>query len=426
MKLIEGRTREFKEKMSPSFLKTVSAFANDEGGEIFFGVTDHGEPKGVVEVDKTRLRIENMVNDSITPRPEYEFRQTQIDGVTLLVLLIHPGQQTPYLYKGIAYQRKDTADAPVDYHQLQQLVLRGAQLKYEEMKTKSDQLSFKYLENYLTRVTGVSGITDDMLRTLYLKNAQNEFNLAAEIFADTNSFRKRGVDVMVFGQTINQIRFRKEIARRSVLEQFDQAVELFHRYYGFEEVEGLARVQKHRIPVEAYRESLANALVHRDWSLDRHVQIEMHESHVRITSPGGLPADLTEEDYLTRTISSLRNPIIANIFFRLKLIEQFGTGIQKIRNAYQGSNHKPLFEIFDNNLRLTLPEIAENTVELTFKEISLLDYMKINQPYSRSEIEQMVDLDKSAAVRVLNKLIQAGRVTRLGKGPNTQYVRELK
>ena len=92
---------------------------------------------------------------------------------------------------------------------------------------------------------------------------------------------------------------------------------MFRQYYEYERIKGSTREKISLIPEEAFREAVASALVHRTWDIDSHVNIAMFQDRIRITSPGGLPRGVSEEEYLRGGISILRNPIIGNVFYRL-------------------------------------------------------------------------------------------------------------
>ena len=108
----ETRILEFKETITNTFLKTVSAFSNYDGGTIYFGIDDEGNIKGLPDVKQACLDIENKINDSISPQPNYML-EIQNNNRTIK-LTVQSGLQKPYLYKSKAYKRNDTATIEVD------------------------------------------------------------------------------------------------------------------------------------------------------------------------------------------------------------------------------------------------------------------------------------------------------------------------
>ena len=153
----ESRTMEFKETITNTFLKTVSAFSNYDGGVILFGIDDNGHVKGLPDVKQSCLDIENKINDSISPQPNYAL-EIQNSGQTIK-LTVKSGVQKPYLYKSKAYKRNDTATIEVDTLEFSRLVLEGKNIKFEELPYKEQDLSFETLHRKLKeRMTMSMGI----------------------------------------------------------------------------------------------------------------------------------------------------------------------------------------------------------------------------------------------------------------------------
>ena len=139
----ESRNLEFKSQVSNSFLKTVSAFANFGSGTILFGIDDNGNVLGLDDPVKTCLDIENLINDTIVPKPNFKLSITHKNKVVTLEVL--EGDNKPYLYKGKAYRRSDTASIEVDTFELKRLVLEGSNLLFEEIESSKQDLEFSYL-----------------------------------------------------------------------------------------------------------------------------------------------------------------------------------------------------------------------------------------------------------------------------------------
>ncbi len=125
-----------------TFLKTVSAFSNYDGGEIFFGIDDDGNIKGLPDVKQACLDIENKVNDSITPQPDYTLELQNNDRTVKLT--VKSGYQKPYLYKPKAYKRNDTATIEVDALELSRLILEGKNIRFEELPCEDRRQGKRY------------------------------------------------------------------------------------------------------------------------------------------------------------------------------------------------------------------------------------------------------------------------------------------
>ena len=206
---------------------------------------------------------------------------------------------------------------------------------------------------------GIEQLTKDILKTLELYSDQNGFNNAAALLADNNHFK--GIDIIRFGDSIDEIMERKSVDK---------------------------------IPEKAFREAVANALVHRMWDIPASIKISMYPDKIEISSPGGLPAGLSEDEYLNGQISLLRNPIIGNVFFRLKYIEKFGTGIMRINYAYKNILVKPEYRIFSNSIRIILP-VIKSDYKLNEAEKRLINILTDSGSMTRNEVEKAAEMEKS-------------------------------
>jgi ATP-dependent DNA helicase RecG len=411
----ESRTLEYKESITNTFLKTVSAFANYGSGEIIFGIADDGRIIGIPDLKAASLDIENRINDSIDPVPEYTLSINEKTSV--ITLRVQEGLHKPYLYKAKAYRRNDTATIAVDRLELARLILEGQNSSFEELPASDQDLSFQILEDKLIAELHIDSFSKDTLKTLELYQEGSGFNKAGELLADRNKFC--GIDMVRFGDNINIILDRKTVEHVSILKQFDQALDMFRQYYEYERIKGSTREKISLIPEEAFREAVANALVHRTWDIDSHVNIAMFQDRIRITSPGDLPRGVSEEEYLRGGISILRNPIIGNVFYRLHMIEKFGTGIRRINDTYQSSMIKPVFTIGENTICIDLPVLQEKS-DLLPDEQKVFALLK-NRELPSSAIVEATGFGKSKTVTILNKLVNKGYIMVSGTGRGTKY-----
>jgi len=412
---------EFKLEVSKTFLKTVSAYANYNDGVIVFGVDDDGEIIGIENATEESLRIENMVNDSIVPVPIFEIKIKKADNNKIIVLEVKKGKDTPFYYQGKAYKRANTSTVEVDRFELRRLSMEGLNVDYEERKASSQNLSFAALEELLKEKVGIEKINLDILRTLNLFSKEGYYNIAGELLADKNEVDFSGIDIIKFGKNINKILYRETIANESLLVQFDRAIKIFEQYYQYEEIDGYDRIKRELIPKEAFREALANAIVHRVWDINSYIQISMYEERIEINSPGGLPAGISKEEYLNGNISVLRNPIIAGVFYRLNIIEKFGTGIARINEEYIHSISKPNFDISENRIRIILPVTEFDKLDLSKEEVLVYGLLKEEVELTRKEIDSKTGFDKSKTLRVINNLIEKNIIEKTGSGVAVTY-----
>ena len=419
-KVGENKQLEYKATISSNtFLKTVSAYANYGGGKILFGVSDDGEILGVNDPVEAKLNLENKINDSISPVPEYALEIQEGNSISLTVF---EGMYKPYIYKGKAYKRNDTATIEVDRLEYSRLILEGQGQSFEEMPALRQELTFSRLEEELVRVLEVEKLDKDILKTLELYSERKGYNNAAALLADKNDFK--GVDMVRFGKDIDEIMDREVVEKVSLLIQLEKSMEMYRKYYQYEKIDGMERRTIEKIPEKAYREAIANALVHRAWDVKASIKVSMFEDRIEISSPGGLPSERSADEYVNGQISILRNPIIGNVFFRLKYIEKFGTGILRINHLYQNSLKKPVYKVFENSIKVVLP-VIEEMGELTEMERIVWKQMQKQKEMTRIQMERSTGIKKDTLLRTLNGMIEKGLIQKAGAGRGTKYMRNV-
>lgn len=411
----ENRFLEFKSEVSNSFLKTVSAFSNIGTGIIKFGYNNDGSICGISNIEKTCLDIENKINDNITPNPNYKF---ELDYTNKTIdLIVFEGLNKPYLYKSKAYKRNDTATIEMDHLELQRAILEGKNMYFEELPYDG-KLEFNYLTKVFKEKLNVE-LNNDVFKTLGLIDKNGNYNNGAAILADQNTFS--GIDIVKFGDSINEIMDRGTLKGKSIFEQYDFAFDYYNKYYVYELINGPERKAIHKIPESAFREALANALIHRTWDDTPNIRISMLKDRVILTSPGGLLSSISKEEYLNGQVSKLRNPIIANIFFRLKMIEMFGTGILRIKELYKDLPVQPEFKIYENSITVELPT-TDSRPTVTKDEQLILDYLNKGIIATSGDIVISTGLSKDKTLRLLKGLINKGYVKTTGVGKATKYL----
>ena len=183
----------------------------------------------------------------------------------------------------------------------------------------------------------------------------------------------------------------------------------------------------------AYRETIANAIVHREYMLESDIRVEIFDDRMEIISPGGLPIGITEEEYLDGRVSIPRNRIIADIFLRLGIIERLATGIRRIREYYKNSGVNPKFLIAQNSIKVILPKINHKTnsseqlplnkfeTNLNENELKIMKYVKSAERITRKEAENILSLKKTQTAQILTEMVDKGLLLKVGAGRNTNY-----
>ena len=419
MYMRETRTLEFKETITNTFLKTVSAFSNYDGGSILFGIDDNGNVKGLPDIKQACLDIEIKINDSISPQPNYTL-EVQNNNQTIL-LFVKSGIQKPYLYKSKAYKRNDTATIEVDTLEFSRLILEGKNIRFEELPCKDQELSFEILYSKLKESVQIETFNRDTLKTLNLYDNVNGYNNAGGLLADRNHFP--GIDMVKFGESISIIQKRVTFENISILDVYEKAIAVFRDYYEYEVIQEADRKKVEKIPEAAFREAIANSLIHRVWDVESQIRVLMFDDRIEVVSPGGLPSGITVNEYLAGKLSALRNRNLANVFYRLGFVEIFGTGIIRIKQLYEESLAKPEFEVSENAIKVVLP-IFENNFNLSEDEKAIYKVLSKTMLKSISEIAPYVPFGKSKTTQLLKSMGQKGVVIVEGKGRSTKYIKK--
>ncbi len=411
----EDRFLEFKSEITNTFLKTVSAFSNIGTGIIRFGYNDDGIVCGLNgDLNGICLDLENKINDSISPRPNFRFECNYKNNT--IDLIVYEGLYKPYMYKSKAYKRNDSSTVEMDLLELHRAILEGKNLSYEQLDYDGI-LNFETFKEKLKGIIGIS-LNNDILKTFGLINDNGKYNNAALIISDNNSLA--GVDIVRFGDSINIMMDRKTICNASIFKMYDEAYDMYKKYYQYEIIDGPNRRIENIVPENAFREALANALVHRTWDDTPNIRISMFSDKIEITSPGGLLHSISKEEYLDGQVSKLRNPIIANVFFRLKYIEMFGTGILRIKQLYQNSTFKPEFKIYDNSLTIVLPSLNIKP-NVTVDEAKIIDYLKNGMQASSNDLAVVTGFSKDKVLKLIKSLQAKGYIKVFGIGKATRY-----
>lgn len=410
----ESPTLEYKETMTKTYLKSVSAFANYGDGEIVFGIADDRRIVPIEDPEQLCLDIENQINDSFSPCPEYSLRINEDGTVSLFV---KKGEFTPYLYHGKAYKRNDSSTIEVGALERARLILRGRHMSYEELPCNKSDLRFETLQRFMKERLGVEEISLSILKSLGLYDDKLGYNNAASWISDSNE--APGLDIVVYGDSLDEFKRRMTLSRISLLDQYEKAMGIYEEECAYEKIEHGSRDRVESVPRAAYREAIANSLIHRQYDVRANTKVEIGKNGVTITSPGGLMEGMREEDFLQGSFSMPRNEKICSLFLRLRLIEALGTGISRINRSYSAYLQKPSFFVREESVTVYLPRT--DRLLLNENEKTLIGKMRRNMFYSRAEIEKLTSFNKSTIIRILNSLIGKGAIIKEGEGKNVVY-----
>lgn len=419
-KFIESKNVELKRAFSLNMYKTISAFSNLNGGSVYIGIDDDGKIVGVENIKKIKLDIENTINDVFVPRVTVEFITHKMDNKDVLELKVKKGNKRPHFYKNIAYTRTDTSTVPMDHNTLTRLMLSSENIGFDEVETNRSDLTFDYLEKVLKESLGLKELNKSSLTTLGLMK-NGICNNSAVLLSDNGNMKNSYVDLAKFKISNDVFEDRIMLDNASCLSYYFELLEIFNKYYPTLSLVSVPkRIEREQIPFGAFKEAILNAIIHRDYLINRGVQISMYEYGIEINSPGGLPEGINETVYLSGGTSILRNKTLASVFFRLGIIEQFGTGIKRIISNYSDTDEKPSFVIEDYQLKIILPVIGYEYHKLNEEE-GILAYLRSHPNATRAEMEKKLHIEKNSLLRKLNGFIEKGLIKKRGSGPNINY-----
>ena len=247
----------------------------------------------------------------------------------------------------------------------------------------------------------------------------NGFNNAAGLLADKNHFP--GIGYCQVRENISIIQREQRLKIHPFWMRMKKALAVFRDYYQYEVIQGADRKKMEKIPEAAFREAIANALIHRVWDVDSHIRVSMFDDRVEVVSPGGLPSGITAEEYLSGKLSVLRNRNLANVFYRLGFVEIFGTGITRIKQLYAEGLMKPDFEVSENAIKIVLP-LFEKDANLSEDEKVIYKLLSKTMLKPISEIAPYIPFGKSKTTKLLKDMGEKGVIAIEGKGRGTKYI----
>lgn len=416
MRYQESNNIELKEQITDTFLKTVCAFANEDGGKIIFGVNDSGKIVGIKNINEEYPKIERKIFDSISPIPYFSL---EIDhAINTIAVNVEPGDEKPYFLKHKTYIRRNTSTILADAASQKRMIMEAKGIGFEEIPLKYEFFNFEYLKNIVQKSIGVNDVDKDFLKTCGLIGKDGNFNNAARLFSDENDLS--AIDVVKYDEVNEKFSLRKSFSKCCILKQVESTLDIFEDVYSYEKIVGIKRLKFYDIPVKAFREALINAVIHRDFEIKSQIKVTFFDDRIEIMSPGVLPKDISKKEFLNSFVSVPRNYIICSMFRRLGYIERMGYGISLIKRAYRDSAVKPRFEFLDNFINVILPLIRDD-INFNNDEKAILNTLKYSKALSSSEIAALTKISKTKVVGICNMLCNRNIINKIGTGRGTKY-----
>lgn len=443
---VENKTIEFKREYVEDIKNTIVAFANCDGGTLYIGVNDDGTACGIDNVDRTMLRVTNVIRDAVRPDITMfvECSNDVMNEKPIVRVTVQRGTARPYYLhgKGIrpegVYVRQGASTVPATDAAILNMIKETGGDSYEAARSLDQHLTFIKAADFFKK-RGVE-FGKAQMRTLHLIGEDDTYTNLAFLLSEQCTHM---IKLAVFEGSRKSVFVDRRELSGSLLEQLEEAFDYIDRYNRTRaEFSGLDRLDMRDYPSEAIRETLLNAIVHRDYSFSGATLISIFEDRIEFVTIGGLVNGITLDD-VKLGVSVLRNQYLANIFYRLRLIEAYGTGILKINECYNDYVVKPIIETTGNAFKVTLPNTnfhADDQKILNIPKIggstsaakkekrihTVLELCRSKGSIVRSDVEIALGISQSTAILLLRELVKDGVLTKKGKTKNLRYYENKK
>lgn len=425
IKKLIGETTEYDKKQAlerrkpKSWCKSVSAFANGKGGSLIFGITNDNRVVGLENAESDAEAISEAIKVHMSPIPKVNLRFYEMDdGKKLIILDVYAGDQTPYYYEGdgtlIAFHRVGNESVPVTPIELKELVLKSETESYDSLKSKYlfRNMAFTKLKSVYRQRTG-NQFEDSDYVSFGIIDDEGKLTNAGALLADESPVRHsrlfctrwNGLDKA--SGVVDAIDDHEYSGGLINLLQEGMEFVANHSKKAWKKIPD-GRIEMPDYPERAVLEGIVNALIHRNYlEVGSEVHIDMFDDRIEIYSPGGMFDGTRVQDRdLMNVPSRRRNPVIADIFSRLKYMDRRGSGFKKIIGDYR---KQPQFE---EDLR---PEFNSdyNQFLLTLKNLNYrLNFLDSNEETIKKIIEKTTKKPKDKTVnRIVDAMIEKPEIT---------------
>ena len=289
---------------------------------------------------------------------------------------------------------------------------------FESNRSLIQELTFISLNKEMERRN--VEFTDVHMRNLGILSSDNIYTNMGLLVSDQC---KHSIKFAVFqGSDKLVFRDRKELTG-SLFDQLTDAFKTIDFYNGTKATfHDLLRTDERDYPEDAVREALLNAVVHRDYSFSGSIIINLYSDRLEIISLGGLVPGLSLEAAMLGA-SQPRNERLAGLFYRMKLIEAYGTGIGKIISCYKGLPVQPKFENVEGAFRVVLPNTHTKELSIEDKKyLPIFGLFERQKEITRSDVEKVLGVGTTHAINTLKEMLDKGLINKVGNGRLTRYV----
>jgi ATP-dependent DNA helicase RecG len=430
--VFENTNTEFKGEYGANVNKTLLAFINTDGGRLYLGVADDGRVVGIDDPDAEMLRVTHSFRDSVSPDPTAFLSATPVEreGRVVIEFTVEQGLAVPYCFKEFGlvpkgvYVRVGSESVPASREHIRRMIRDNDGEKYVDALSLNQNLTF----DYAATIFADKGIAfgDTRKKSLGLVRADGRFSNLALLASDQCPY---SINAAIFaGTTKETFKDRKEFSG-SVFRQIDEILAYLNVYNKVASVfEGAYRVDRADYPEIAFREALINAVIHRDYYIDGSILVSMFADRTEIMSLGGILPGVTPELMLAG-ISVTRNDKLAALFYRLKLIEAYGTGIPRIFETYARFGVTPSIPVVNGGFLISLPNLSVTSIAIDTpkgNESRVLSHFTSGE-FTKRNAADLLGISVSGAYKLLRRMARRGVLRSAKRGKEIVYssVRDL-
>ncbi|QNQ82754.1 ATP-binding protein [Lactobacillus sp. PV012] len=429
---------EYKRELTNKLKREIVAFLNTKGGKIYLGVDDETlEPLDITKEQKHEWEetLNHWYTNAFYPTP-FSLLDIQVNNDPFL-LKVKEGRHKPYsiekngLDSSGVYLRVGSSSVRATNEQVKRMIQQNVETgEFDAEKASNQELSFNTLKKRLEETN-----MEFSVGSLRMVDNFHFYNNAAYLVSDQNMIETK---VAIYqGSDVSEFKDKRAFSGSIISQINDLLYYISLNNQTKVQITGSAeRKEIQNFPEIAIREAIVNAFAHRDYLLHSFIKIEIFDDRLEILSPGGIPDGLTLEE-IKDGMTAVRNPQLVHILDKIKYIENFGTGIRRMYEVYKGANLEPRFEVRENSFKVILPnvnwkrEVQDKALDtkkdnqslenLSISEESILLILEKNGRQSRKEIQKILNTTPYRVRKLLQILINKGKVRKIGVSVNTQY-----
>jgi ATP-dependent DNA helicase RecG len=434
----ESQNVEWKEVWKDEYLKWICGFANANGGKIFVGKNDNGEIVGLKNSKRLLEDIPNKIQNHLGIICDVILHE--ISDKQYIEIDVKP-YEVPISYQGKYHYRSGSTKQELKGNALNNFLLKKVGKTWDDViepRVEIEDIDLKAIETFKESAFKSK-------RMPFIKDEKNiEVILDNLLLLENNKLKRAGVllfgkkpnrfyinafvKIGRFGKTSDDLLFQ-EIVEGNIFELADKTLDILDKKFLIAKIsyEGLHRVEQWEYPYEAVRETIINAIVHRDY-MGAPIQISVYDDKIIVWNEGSLPNDLTIDDLKEQHSSRPHNPILASSFFKGGLIEAWGRGTVKIINECKNTGlPEPKIENVFGGIQVTLFKNLLNKTKLielglNDRQIKAIEYLKENGKITNSIYRHLVDVTEKTAFRDLDKLVDIKILIKRGDKKGAYYI----